>query len=280
MKLLRFGDKGAEKPGLLDIQGEIRDLSGIIPDIDGDCLSPAKLDELRRIDPETLPLVENSPRIGPCVGSVGKLIAIGLNYYDHAKESGLKVPTEPVVFFKATSAISGPDDPVEIPAHASKVDWEVELAFVIGTRAKYVNEDDAIKHVAGYCICNDVSERSWQIEREGQWTKGKSHDTFGPLGPWLVTSDEVTNPGDLDLTLDVNGTRRQTGTTQELIFDIPYLVHYLSQFMTLEAGDVVTTGTPAGVGLGMSPQVFLNAGDVMELSITGLGQQRQQVVVI
>lgn len=278
MKLLRYGTAGAEKPGLLDADGNIRDLSRVVPDIEGAVLSPAGLSKLRSLDPDSLPLVGGSPRIGACVGKVGKFVAIGLNYYDHAEESGLPVPREPIVFLKATSAISGPNDPVELPKNANKVDWEIELAFVIGTVAKKVSEAEAMNHVAGYCICNDISERAWQHDHEGQWTKGKSHDTFGPLGPWLVTADEVDDPDNVEMTLDVNGIRRQSGTTREMIFSIPYLVHYLSQFMTLHPGDVVTTGTPPGVGMGMTPQVFLSANDVMELSIEKLGHQRQRVV--
>ncbi len=278
MKLLRYGTAGAEKPGLLDADGNIRDLSRVVPDIEGAVLSPAGLSKLRSLDPDSLPLVGGSPRIGACVGKVGKFVAIGLNYYDHAEESGLPVPREPIVFLKATSAISGPNDPVELPKNANKVDWEIELAFVIGTVAKKVSEAEAMNHVAGYCICNDISERAWQHDHEGQWTKGKSHDTFGPLGPWLVTADEVDDPDNVEMTLDVNGIRRQSGTTREMIFSIPYLVHYLSQFMTLHPGDVVTTGTPPGVGMGMTPQIFLSANDVMELSIEKLGHQRQRVV--
>ena len=280
MKLLRFGDKGFERPGLLDADSTLRDLSSLVPDIDGSALGRDAMDRLRGVDPTSLPKVDGAPRIGPCVGNVGKLIGIGLNYSDHAAESGLPVPSEPIVFLKATTAISGPHDPVELPSHATKTDWEVELAFVIGTRAKHVAEADALNHVAGYCICNDVSERGWQIEREGQWTKGKSHDTFAPLGPWLVTADEIADPGNLRMTLDVNGVRRQDGSTGTLIFGIARLVHYLSRFMTLEPGDVVTTGTPPGVGLGMKPPVYLKPGDVMELAIDGLGRQKQTVTAI
>lgn len=277
MKLLRYGQAGQEKPGLLDSDGNIRALDGVVADIDGDALSPEGLDRIRRIDPATLPLVEGDPRIGPCVGNVGKLVGIGLNYSDHAAESGLPVPSEPIVFLKATTAISGPYDPVRIPADAAKTDWEVELAFVIGTRACRVSEEEAMEHVAGYLICNDVSERAWQAERQGQWTKGKSHDTFAPIGPWVVTRDEIADPHDLKMTLDVNGDRRQDGSTSTLIFGIPTLVSYLSQFMTLMPGDIVTTGTPPGVGLGMKPQVWLQPGDVMRLEVEGLGVQKQTV---
>ncbi|MEP3334375.1 fumarylacetoacetate hydrolase family protein [Sedimentitalea sp.] len=280
MKLLRYGEKEAERPGLLDDNGNLRDLSDIVSDIDGTTLTPDVLARLRKIDPNDLPRAAGNPRMGACVGKVGKLIGIGLNYSDHAAESGLPVPSEPIIFMKATTAISGPYDPVELPHSAQKTDWEVELAFVIGTRAKHVSEADALSHVAGYCICNDVSDRGWQIEREGQWMKGKSHDTFAPLGPWLVTADELEDPGSLDMTLDVNGTRRQDGSSSTLIFGIAHLVHYLSGFMTLEPGDVITTGTPPGVGLGMKPPVYLKHGDVMELAIAGLGRQQQTVTAI
>lgn len=278
MKLLRFGEKGAERPGMLDAAGVIRDLSGVIGDIDGSVLGAEELGRLRALNPAELPAVTGSPRIGPCVGNVGKLIGIGLNYSDHAAESGLPVPTEPIAFMKATTAISGPFDDVELPETAVKTDWEVELAAVIGAWAKHVPEADALSHVAGYCICNDVSDRAWQTEREGQWMKGKSHDTFAPLGPWLVTADDVSDPGELRMTLDVNGDRRQDGSTSTLIFGIATLVSYLSGFMTLEPGDVITTGTPPGVGLGMSPQVWLRPSDVMRLEIEGLGHQEQTVV--
>lgn len=279
MKLLRFGEPGKELPGILDKNGIVRSLFGIIPDIDGSTISPAGLEKLRAINPLDLPKAPDGVRIGPSVCNVGKLIGIGLNYSDHAAESNLPVPTEPIVFLKATSAISGPYDPVEIPADAQKTDWEVELGFVIGTRAKNVSIDDALSHVAGYLIVNDVSERSWQSERQGQWTKGKSHDTFAPLGPWLVTADEIPDPGALTMTLDVNGIRRQNGSTKTIIFGIAYLVSYLSRFMTLQPGDIVTTGTPPGVGLGMKPNLYLKPGDVMHLEIAGLGYQEQKVVL-
>ncbi|WP_422031865.1 fumarylacetoacetate hydrolase family protein [Roseovarius sp.] len=278
MKLVRHGGAGQERPGLIDENGILRDLSGKVPDIDGRVLGPEALADIAALDPATLPPVEGTPRLGPCVGRVGKLIGIGLNYSDHAAESGLDVPSEPIVFLKATTAISGPYDDVELPKGAEKVDWEIELAFVIGTRAKNVSEADAMAHVAGYTIVNDVSERCWQAERQGQWTKGKSHDTFAPMGPWLVTKDEIADPHDLGMRLDVDGERRQDGTTRTLIFGIPYLVSYLSHFMTLEPGDVVTTGTPPGVGLGMRPQVWLQDGQTMRLEIDGLGVQEQQCV--
>ncbi|WP_420133830.1 fumarylacetoacetate hydrolase family protein [Rhodopseudomonas sp.] len=279
MKLVRFGNIGEEQPGLIDHAGALRSLAGVVNDIDGAALSPEGLAKLAALDTQSLPLAPSGVRIGPCVGRVGKLIGIGLNYSDHAAESGLPVPTEPIVFMKATSSISGPYDPVEIPADAEKTDWEVELAFVIGTRAKKVSEADALKHVAGYCIVNDVSERAWQIERQGQWTKGKSHDTFSPMGPWLVTADEIPDAGNLGMRLDVNGVRRQNGSTRTMIFGVAYLVSYLSRFMTLHPGDVITTGTPPGVGLGMKPQVYLKPNDVMRLEIDGLGYQQQTVVV-
>ena len=278
MKLVRYGQPGQERPGLIDNDGGLRDLSGEIADVTGSTLDPATLARLSALDPASLPVVEGKPRIGPCVGGVGKLIGIGLNYSDHAAESGMEVPGEPIVFMKATSAISGPYDDVELPAGADKVDWEVELAFVIGARAKNVSKADALSHVAGYLIVNDVSERAWQAERQGQWTKGKSHDTFAPMGPWMVTADEIPDPHDLGMRLDVSGTRRQDGSTRTLIFGIDHLVSYLSTFMTLEPGDVVTTGTPPGVGLGMKPQLYLKEGDVMRLEIDGLGVQQQTCV--
>lgn len=278
MKLLRYGPKGREKPGLLDSQGRIRSLANVVDDIDGTAIAPASLARIDALDPTDLPLVGEDMRIGPCLTNVGKLIGIGLNYSDHAAEAGLPVPGEPITFLKATSSISGPYDPVEIPDAATKTDWEVELAFAIGTRAKRVTRDTAMQHVSGYMILNDVSERGWQLEREGQWTKGKSHDTFAPIGPWLVTADEIGDPGNLRLTLEVNGIRRQDGSTKTLIFGIAELVSYLSRFMTLEPGDIVTTGTPPGVGLGMKPPVYLKPGDVMALTIEGLGHQQQTVV--
>lgn len=279
MKLVRFGPAGQEQPGMLDAQGHVRSLAGIVSDIDGDTISPEGLAKLRAIDPASLPLADAGARLGPCLGNVGKLIGIGLNYSDHAAESNLPIPREPIVFMKATSCIAGPYDPVILPPDAKKADWEVELAFAIGTRANNVSEADALSHVAGYFILNDISERAWQTEREGQWTKGKSHDGFGPMGPWFVSADEIVDPGALAMTLDVNGVRRQDGTTRTMIFGVATLVSYLSRFMTLHPGDVVTTGTPPGVGLGMRPQVWLKDGDVMRLDIQGLGHQEQRVQV-
>jgi 2-keto-4-pentenoate hydratase/2-oxohepta-3-ene-1,7-dioic acid hydratase in catechol pathway len=278
MKLLRFGKPGAEKPGLLDSAGQLRDLSAALTDIAGRSLLPESLDKLRQINPSTLPIVSGSPRLGPCVGSVGKFICIGLNYSDHAAESGMAVPVEPVVFMKATSAICGPNDNVVIPLNAKKTDWEVELGVVIGKEAKYVREEDSLSYIAGYCVVNDLSERAFQLEGTGQWVKGKSADTFGPIGPWLVTADEVPNPQNLHLWLDVDGHRYQNGSTKTMIFGVAYLVSYLSRFMSLWPGDIISTGTPPGVGLGQRPPVYLRAGNVMTLGIEGLGQQRQLVV--
>lgn len=278
MKLLRFGATGHERPGLLDANGGIRDLSAVIPDITGQALQREQLDRLRAIDPSSLPLVDAGARLGPCVAGTGKFICIGLNYSDHAAESGAAVPKEPIVFMKATSAICGPDDDIEIPRGSTKTDWEVELGVVIGERAKYVSVEQALDHVAGYCVVNDMSERTFQLEREGQWTKGKSHDTFGPIGPWLVTSDEVPDPQNLDLWLDVNGKRYQSGSTATMIFPVAEIIAYLSQFMTLLPGDIISTGTPPGVGLGQKPPHFLQAGDRMALGIEGLGTQRQLTV--
>ena len=278
MKLVRYGAKGAEKPGLIDKSGQLRDLSAHIRDLDGEAYSPASLKKLAGIDPASLPAVGGNPRLGAPVTGISKFVAIGLNYVDHAKETGAQIPTEPIFFIKANTALSGPNDPVEKPRGSTKRDWEVEIAVIIGTRAKYVSEADALNHVAGYCICNDVSERNFQIERLGQWTKGKSHDTFGPLGPWLVTKDEIPNVQTLSMWLDVNGTRRQTGSTSTMIFSIAKCVSYVSQFMTLLPGDVLTTGTPPGVGTGMKPPQYLNVGDVVTLGIEGLGEQRQEIV--
>ena len=272
MRFVRYGELGAEKPGVLDAQGRIRDLSGVIPDLAGDVIA-----DLPRVDPESLPLVPGNPRLGPPVGQVGKFIGIGLNYADHAAEAGMEPPAMPIVFMKATSSICGPHDPVYLPRGAAKGDWEVELGVIIGKRAKYVSEADALSHVAGYCVVNDVSERAFQMELVGQWTKGKSADTFGPIGPWLVTPDEAGDPQGLDLTLDLNGARVQTGNTATMIFTVAQIIAHLSGLMTLHPGDVIATGTPPGVGMGMKPQRFLRAGDVMELSIAGLGQQRQEV---
>lgn len=273
MKLCRYGDRGAEKPGLIDAEGRLRDLSGHVADIAGPLL--ADLDGLRAIDPASLPLVAGTPRFGAAVAGVGKFICIGLNYSDHAAESGMAVPPEPVIFAKFTSAICGPDDPIIIPRGSAKTDWEVELAFVIGKPGKYIAEADAMDHVAGFMVCNDVSERAFQTERSGQWSKGKSSDNFGPIGPWLVTRDEVPDPDRLHMWLDVNGKRMQDGSTATMVYKVPFLVSYLSQFFTLNPGDVVSTGTPPGVGLGMKPPQYLKAGDVVELGIEGLGRQRQ-----
>ncbi|MCF8485169.1 MAG: fumarylacetoacetate hydrolase family protein [Rhodobacteraceae bacterium] len=278
MKLLRHGPAGAERPGLLHSDGTIRDLTGIVPDIAGAVLSDVGLSALRGIDAESLPIVQADSRLGPCVAGTGKFICIGLNYADHAAESGMPVPPEPVVFMKANSAICGPNDPIVMPRGSVKTDWEVELAVIIGTPAKYVSEADAMAYVAGYAVTNDVSEREWQIERAGQWTKGKSCDNFGQIGPWLVTQDEVADPQDLPMWLTVNGKTMQNGSTKTMVYGVAHLVSYLSQFMTLHPGDVISTGTPPGVGLGMKPPQYLKAGDVVELGIAGLGQQRQDVI--
>lgn len=275
MKYVRFGNAGQEKPGVLDSNGDIRDLSGLIGDLSGDTL--AQLSALKGLDPTALPLVDGNPRLGPPISGTGKFICIGLNYADHAAESGLPVPSEPVIFMKATSAIVGPNDPIVIPRGSEKTDWEVELAVVIGKPAKYVSEDDSMDHVAGFCVTNDVSERAFQIEREGQWTKGKSCDNYGQIGPWLVTPDEVADPQNLSMWLKVNGDTKQDGSTSTMVYGVKHLVSYLSQFMTLHPGDVISTGTPPGVGMGQSPQQYLKPGDVVELGIEGLGQQRQTV---
>ena len=279
MKLVRFGEAGQERPGILDAQRRVRSLAGHVADIDGAALSPEALAGLAALNPADLPLAPEGARIGPCLARPGKLIGIGLNYSDHAAEANMPIPKEPIVFMKATSAIAGPYDELVLPPEAKKADWEVELAFAIGRRARHVAEAQAMEHVAGYLICNDISERAWQSEREGQWNKGKSYDGFAPLGPWLVTADEIADPGDLRMTLDVSGQRRQDGSTRTMIFGVATLVSYLSQFMTLEPGDIVTTGTPPGVGLGMKPQVWLGDGDVMRLEIEGLGYQEQRVRV-
>ncbi|WP_170405164.1 fumarylacetoacetate hydrolase family protein [Ruegeria arenilitoris] len=278
MKLLRYGPVGAEKPGVLDGNGNIRDLSGVIDDVAGDVLSEEGLARLRRLDLAPLPVVEGNPRIGACVGQVGKFICIGLNYADHAAESGMELPAEPVIFFKATSAIVGPNDTVEIPRGSVKTDWEVELGVVIGKETKYVSEAEALDHVAGYCVVNDLSERDFQLHRSGQWVKGKSADTFGPIGPWLVTRDEVTDPQNLPMYLEVNGHRFQDGSTSTMHFGVATVVSHLSQFMSLQPGDVISTGTPPGVGMGQNPQTYLKPGDKMELGIEGLGVQCQDVV--
>ncbi len=278
MKLVRFGAPGAEKPGLVDAQGAVRDLSAHVQDITGDTLSPASLDKLRGIDPGSLPLAPKGTRLGAPVGNVRNFIAVGLNYVDHAKETGAEIPKEPILFNKLANCIVGPNDDVMIPKGSIKLDYEIEIAFVIGKRARYVSEADALSHIAGYAICNDISERHFQAERGGQWMKGKCAETFGPLGPWLVTRDEIKNVQNLSMSLDVNGQRRQTGNTETMIFGIQHCLHYISQFMVLEPGDVVTTGTPPGVALGMKPPQWLKAGDVMTLKIEGLGQQTQKVV--
>ena len=278
MKLLRFGPAGAEKPGMLDDAGVLRDLSGVVDDIAGGVLSDAGLAKLRALDPETLPAVTGDPRLGPCVGDIGKFCCIGLNYSDHAKESGLPEPDHPILFMKANSAIVGPNDDVVMPRGSTKTDWEVELGVVIGTTAKYVSEADALDHVAGYCVVNDVSERHFQTGLTGQWTKGKSCDTFGPTGPWLVTRDEVGDPQTLEMSLDVNGHRMQTGNTSTMIFTVAEIIAHLSSLFTLHPGDVISTGTPPGVGMGIKPDpVYLKKGDMMELTIAGLGKQRQMV---
>tara|TARA_R110001583_G_scaffold105494_1_gene253203 strand:- start:18006 stop:18848 length:843 start_codon:yes stop_codon:yes gene_type:complete len=278
MKLLRYGPVGAEKPGLLDDNGTIRDLSGVIADLDPSTISQETFDKIAAIDPATLPEVSGDPRIGACVGRPGKFICIGLNYSDHAAETGMAVPPEPVIFFKATSAVCGPYDNVEIPRGSEKSDWEVELGVIIGKEAKYVDEANAMDHVAGYCVVNDLSERAFQIERSGQWVKGKSADTFGPVGPYLVTRDEVKDPQNLPMWLTVNGHKYQNGSTQTMVYGVQFLIHYLSQFMSLQPGDIISTGTPPGVGMGQNPQVYLKAGDVMELGIEGLGSQKQTTV--
>ena len=272
MRFVRYGEFGAEKPGVLDAEGRIRDLSGVIPDLAG-----AVLADLPDVDPETLPLVDGNPRLGAPVGQVGKFIGIGLNYADHAAEAGMEPPAMPIVFMKATSSICGPHDPVYLPRDAQKGDWEVELGVVIGKTAKYVSEAEALDHVAGYCVVNDVSERAFQMERVGQWTKGKSADTFGPIGPWLVTPDEAGDPQRMGLSLDLNGARMQTGSTAPMIFSVAQIISHLSGMMSLQPGDVIATGTPPGVGMGMKPPRFLTEGDVMELRIDGLGAQRQEV---
>jgi len=278
MKLLRYGPAGQEKPGMLDRDGKIRDLSGVVHDIDGAALAPALLARLKALDPASLPLVGGTPRIGPCVGNVGKIVAIGLNYRLHAQEAGMPIPTEPIFFMKATSSICGPNDDVVIPKGSQKTDYEVELGIVIGSKASYVDIADAKRHIAGYCVVNDVSEREYQIERGGQWTKGKSCDTFCPLGPWVVTADEAGDAGKLQVSTDVNGERRQNSNTADLIFGIEHIVSYVSQFMTLYPGDVIPTGTPSGVAMGFKPPKFLRAGDTMRVAVEGLGEQNSRLV--
>lgn len=278
MKLVRYGAVGAEKPGMLDADGTLRDLSAHVSDITGEMLSDAGLEKLRAIDPASLPVVDGTPRIGACVGDIGKFLCIGLNYSDHAAETGAAIPEHPILFFKANSAVVGPNDDVSMPRGSTHTDWEVELGVVIGTKAKYVSKENALDHVAGYCVINDVSERHFQTQLTGQWTKGKSCDTFGPTGPWLVTRDEVADVQNLAMSLDVNGKRMQTGSTSTMIFTVAEIIEHLSGLMTLHPGDVITTGTPPGVGMGMKPEpVYLKKGDVMELTIEGLGHQRQTV---
>ena len=277
MKLLRYGSPGQEKPAICSAD-KIYDLSGIVPDLAGNFLLPESIHKLRNLDLSLLPVVQGRPRIGPCVGSVGKFICIGLNYADHAKEAGAAVPVEPVIFMKATSAICGPDDDIVIPRGSKKTDWEVELGVVIGKPAKYVEEADALSHIAGYCLVNDISERAFQMEGTGQWVKGKSADTFGPIGPWLVTADEISDPQNLEMWLEVDGHRYQNGSTRTMVFGVAHLISYVSRFMSLQPGDVISTGTPPGVGFGMKPSIYLKPGNRMQLSITGLGQQNQVVV--
>lgn len=278
MRLVRYGEVGAEKPGILDDQGSIRDLSSIVDDISPATVQAGELERIASIDPSSLPRVEGNPRLGPCVGQIGKFVCIGLNYTDHAKETGMPIPTEPIVFMKTTSAISGPNDNIELIRGSVKTDWEVELGIVIGAHTKYVSPENALDHVAGYCVVNDVSERQWQLEQGGQWIKGKSGDTYGPIGPWLVTRDEVPDPQNLDMWLEVNDKRHQDGNTRTMIFPVNQIVSYLSQCMSLQAGDIIATGTPPGVGHGMNPPVYLQPGDVVRLSVEGLGLQQQQVV--
>jgi 2,4-diketo-3-deoxy-L-fuconate hydrolase len=278
MKLVRFGEAGKERPGMIDKDGHVRDLSAHVHDISGEMLSDEALSRIAAIDPQNLPRAADGVRLGAPVATPSKFVAIGLNYSDHAAEVGLAIPSEPIIFLKAVTSLCGPNDPVEKPRGSTKLDWEVELGLVIGKRAKYVEEADALSHVAGYCLANDVSERNFQTERQGQWTKGKSHDTFGPLGPWLVTKDEIADPHSLSMWLDVNGERQQSGSTTTMIFKVPKIVSYVSQFMTLLPGDVIVTGTPPGVGSGKKPPRFLNIGDVVTLGVEGLGTQRQQIV--
>ena len=280
MKLLRVGNKGNEKPAILDKNGKIRELSSQIKDLNPNNLNFETILKLKNIDLEKLPELSKTDRIGPCVAKPGKFVAIGLNYSDHAAETGAKVPSEPIVFMKATSCISGPNDDIELVPNSKKLDWEVELGIVIGKEAKNILEKDAANHILGYCLVNDVSEREWQIEKLGQWIKGKSHDTFGPIGPYLVTTDEITDVNNLKLSLDVNGKRMQTGNTNKMIFNVYHIVSYLSKFMSLQAGDIITTGTPPGVGMGKKPQVFLKAGDKIRLSIDNLGEQNSKVVLV
>jgi len=277
MKLLRFGEIGYEKPGILDTEGNIRDLSSIIDDISASTVGPESIALIASVDLGLLPLVSEDTRLGPCIDRVGKFVCIGLNYTDHAIETGQPIPNEPIVFLKATSSISGPNDDIELMRHSQKTDWEVELGIILGREVKYVSEDRALDYVAGYCVVNDLSERQWQLEQGGQWVKGKSADTYGPIGPWLVTADEILDPHQLDLWLDVNGHRCQTGNTHTMIFSVPQIISYLSQCMSLQAGDIITTGTPPGVGHGMNPPTYLHPGDIVRLGIDSLGTQQQRV---
>jgi 2-keto-4-pentenoate hydratase/2-oxohepta-3-ene-1,7-dioic acid hydratase in catechol pathway len=278
MKLLRYGLPGQEKPGILSADGQIHDVSEVVPDLAGNFLLPDSIHKLRNIDLSRLPIVQGRSRIGACVGSVGKFICIGLNYSDHAKESGMALPAEPVIFMKATSSICGPDDDIVIPRGSKKTDWEVELGVVIGKAGKYIEEADSLSHIAGYCVINDISERAFQMEGTGQWVKGKSADTFGPIGPWLVTTDEIPDPQNLEMWLEVDGHRYQNGSTRTMVFGVAYLISYVSRFMSLKSGDIISTGTPPGVGFGLKPPVYLRPGNRMRLSIAGLGQQNQLVV--
>ena len=278
MKLLRVGDKGKEKPAVLDANGKIRDISSAIKDLTPDNLTHLTIEKLKSLDLESLSELSNSERIGSCISKPGKFVAIGLNYSDHAEETGAQVPSEPIVFMKATNCVNGPNDDIEITSYSKKLDWEVELGIVIGKEAKNISEKDSNNHILGYCLVNDISEREWQIEKMGQWVKGKSHDTFGPIGPYLVTSDEIKDVNNLNLSLDVNGKRMQTGNTNKMIFNVYHIVSYLSKYMSLQVGDIITTGTPPGVGMGMKPQVYLKAGDAMRLSIDNLGEQNSKVV--
>ena len=280
MKLLRVGNKGKEKPAALDTNSKIRDLSSVIKDLTPDNLTHSAIEKLKSLDLKNFPELSNSERIGSCISKPGKFVGIGLNYSDHAEETGAKVPSEPIVFMKATSSVNGPNDDIEITSYSKKLDWEVELGIVIGKEAKDISEKDSNKHILGYCLVNDISEREWQIEKMGQWVKGKSHDTFGPIGPYLVTSDEIKDVNNLNLSLDVNGKRMQTGNTNKMIFNVYHIVAYLSKYMSLQAGDIITTGTPPGVGMGKKPQVFLKNGDTMRLSIDNLGEQNSKVILI
>ena len=280
MKLLRVGNKGKEKPAALDTNSKIRDLSSVIKDLTPDNLTHSTIEKLKSLDLGNLPELSNSERIGSCISNPGKFVAIGLNYSDHAEETGAKVPSEPIVFMKATSCVNGPNDDIEITSYSKKLDWEVELGIVIGKEAKNISKKDSNKHILGYCLVNDISEREWQIEKMGQWVKGKSHDTFGPIGPYLVTSDEIKDVNNLNLSLDLNGKRMQTGNTNKMIFNVYHIVAYLSKYMSLQAGDIITTGTPPGVGMGKKPQVFLKNGDTLRLSIDNLGEQNSKVISV